>query len=76
MLTEGLVLDAVGEPIVGTLVVVTDSQAAVIAIAVTGDEGDFCVQLPVAPDLELALPKMGVAGIPVEPGNPILIIVR
>jgi hypothetical protein len=33
------------------------------------------VELPTEPGLELALPAEGIAGVPVEAGSPILVIV-
>jgi hypothetical protein len=74
-LTEGLVVDAVGDAIVGTPVVVTDNAGSLVAIVITDGEGAFLVQLPTVPNLELALPAEGITGIPVEAGKQILIIV-
>jgi hypothetical protein len=74
--TEGLIVNGLGQPVAGTQVIVTDSQGGVIAATVTDGEGTFCVELPVEPGLELTLPDEGVAGVPVEAGKPILIIVR
>jgi hypothetical protein len=65
----------VGGAIVGVAVVVTDSLGSVVAVSVTDGEGSFCVELPTEPGLELALPAEGIAGVPVEAGSPILVIV-
>jgi hypothetical protein len=75
-LTEGLVIDMGGQPLAGLLVVVTDSQSDIVAAVLTDGDGAFCISLPVEPGLELALPGEGIAGISVEAGAPILVVVR
>jgi hypothetical protein len=75
LITDGIVIEVSGAPIAGAFVVITDT-VGVVATAVTDGSGTFCVKLPVDSGLELSLPTEGVVGIPVQAGEPILIILR
>jgi hypothetical protein len=74
--TPGLVLDAITRlPIAGATIVVTDALGQVVAVDATDSAGEFLVYLFDEPDLELAIPTEGVAGIDVAAGESLLILV-
>ncbi len=73
--TPGLVLDAQGNGVAGTQVIVTHPAIGTVALAHTDASGLFVVNLPDLAKLELALPDETLAGIDVSAGVPIMIIV-
>jgi hypothetical protein len=74
--TVGLLIDAQNrEPLVGAVVVVTDALGEPVAIAVTDSHGKFVVNLYDDPDLELAIPAAGLAGIEIHAGEALLVLV-
>lgn len=74
--TAGLVVDALTrKPITGALVIVTDANGIPVAAALTDLAGKFLVYLFHQPDLELAIPSEGVAGIEVHAGEALLVMV-
>jgi hypothetical protein len=74
--TAGVVLDAMTrQPIVGATIVVTDSLGQVAAVDITDINGEFLVYLFDVPDLELAVPSEGVAGVDVQAGEALVILV-
>ena len=74
--TPALVCDAVTrEPIVGALVVVTLPGEGLVAQGVTNEAGAVTLMLQDLPGHELALPTLGVAGVGIDPGEAVLILV-
>ncbi len=74
--TAGVVLDAITrQPIVGTTIVVTDATGQVVAVDITDSIGEFLVYLFDVPDLELAIPSEGIAGVEVQAGEALIILV-
>jgi len=63
------------EPVAGALVVVTLPEAGVVAIAETAENGIAKVLLSVFPEHELALPDLGITGVPILPGDFMTIVV-
>ena len=74
--TLGQVIDATTrQPVAGALLVVTTSTGEIAGLAVTDDDGVFVVYLLDVPDLELAIPSEGVAGLDIEAGEVVTIFV-
>ena len=63
------------EPVVGALVVVTLPEAGVVALVETAENGIAKVLLSVFPEHELALPDLGITGVPILPGDIMTIVV-
>ncbi len=75
-LTVGQVIDAVTrQPIANTLIVVTNSLGEIAGLATTDIDGIFALYLYAEPDLELAIPAEGVAGLPIAAGDILTILV-
>lgn len=74
--TEGLLVEALTrQPIPGALVLVTDAGGHPVGVDVTDAAGAFTLYLVAKPGLELAVPSVGLAGIEVEAGETLLIVV-
>ena len=74
--TLGVVIDAnTRQPISNAAVIVTDCLGEVVAVATTDSKGRFVVYLFDEPNLEIAIPSVGVAGIKVLAGDAVLILV-
>ena len=74
--TAGLVVDAqTRQPIAGALVVITDSIGEIVKTDVTDANGTFLVFLFDEPDLQLAIPSEGVAGLDIHAGDTVLVVV-
>ncbi len=74
--TPGLVLDAVTrQPIANVTIVVTDALGQLVAVDITDANGEFLVYLFDEPDLELAIPAEGVAGVGIQAGEVLVILV-
>jgi hypothetical protein len=74
--TVGQVIDAVTrQPVSHALVVVTDPLGQIAGLAFTDADGLFVIYLFAVPGLELAIPGEGVAGVPIEAGDVITILV-
>lgn len=74
--TGGVVIDASTHlPIAGILLVVLDSHANIAGLAITDESGVFVTCLAHAPGLELAIPSASIAGVPIEAGEILTILV-
>ena len=74
--TLGVVIDATTrQPIPGAAVIVTDKLGEAVAVATTDAKGKFVIYLFDEPDLEIAIPSVGIAGIKVLAGDALLILV-
>lgn len=63
------------QPVANATIIVTDSIGQLAALATTDSLGIFVVYLVDEPGLELAIPSDGVAGLPIEAGDILTIIV-
>lgn len=74
--SQGLVIDAARQdPLPDVLIVVTNGLGEVVAAGMSDVAGRFLVLLPDAPGLELVIPSLGLAGIEIETGDSLLILV-
>jgi len=75
MLIAGLVVDVDQVAVPHAAVVVLSEDSVVVAACTTDEQGMFMLSLPMTGGLTIALPLNGVDGIPVEPGQTLLIVV-
>lgn len=74
--TVGLIVDAqTRQPVPNALVVITDAGGHPVGIDTTDAAGGFSLYLLDKPGLELAVPSEGLAGIDVQAGDSLLILV-
>lgn len=74
--TEGLLVQALTrQPIPGALVVVTDAGGHPVGVDVTDAAGTFTLYLVAKSGLELAVPSEGLAGVEIQAGDSLLIVI-
>lgn len=74
--TEGMLVQALTrQPISGALVVVTDAGGHPVGVDVTDAAGMFTLYLVAKPGLELAVPSEGLAGVEIQAGDSLLIVI-
>jgi hypothetical protein len=75
LLTIGLVIDGSELGMAGVPVVVQSASGSVDVVVVTGADGQLSLQLPDVAGLSASLPLNGVFDVPIQAGNPFLIVV-
>ena len=72
--TVGLVLNMDRTPVIGAQVIVMHCGTELVGGATTNSNGLFALDLPEIAGLTLSLPLNGVVDVPIEAGQPILIV--
>jgi hypothetical protein len=73
--TAGCVVDGLHSGIQNLQVVVTAAGGSVVAWDITGVNGEFVVVLPHLSGMELSVVGTSASGIPVEAGEPIVVVI-